>query len=116
MVDPAQVPAGHSLLDMESLLEVVARDYALSMPVRGTLLRAWTNDVYEVVGGGQRYILKVYRASWRSPDDVVWEVALQEHLAQQTAITSPVIPRRDGRLSGTLHAPEGIRPFALFRH
>jgi Ser/Thr protein kinase RdoA (MazF antagonist) len=84
-------------------------------PVHVSLLRSWTNDVYTVSAGGDTYILKLYRGSWKRTADVEWEVQLQSWLQGNGASVIPVIPLSNGKLFGTLTAPEGTRCFALFR-
>ncbi|MBV9281967.1 MAG: phosphotransferase [Chloroflexi bacterium] len=111
--EESTLPAVFSLLQTEPLLEAVADAYGIEGAVRATLLRSWTNDVYQIEAKAQRYILKVYRRGWRSPEEVGWEVELQSYLAAR-AIAAPVIPRRDGGLFGTVQAPEGVRALALF--
>lgn len=110
------LPVSHSQPAADALLRLVEQRYALDSPLRCVLLRSWTNDIYEIATASARYVLKVYRASWKQPAQVAWEVELQQHLANQDRGVVPVIPLRDSQLYGTLPAPEGERCYALFRY
>ncbi len=107
-------PVVRSLLLPDALLSTVQRTYALDDVERCVLLRSLVNDVYEVATPARQYVLKVYRHGWRSTTEVGWELELIAHLAERGVPLAPAVPGVDGRLIGTLQAPEGIRPFVLF--
>ncbi len=108
------IPATHATLRADALLAEVARAYDLGPPRSCALHRAYANDVYRADLGAERYLVKVYRAGWRSPSEVAYEVALLAHLDRRGVAVAPALPRRDGGLVGTLRAPEGPRPYILF--
>lgn len=113
-MNSSPLPANHSQLALLPLTSAVTAAYGLVSPVQVVLLRSWTNDVYRLTTSDATYIIKVYRASWKRPSDVEWEVQLQQWLDAHGAPVTSVIPLHDGELFGTLQAPEGIRCFALF--
>jgi Ser/Thr protein kinase RdoA (MazF antagonist) len=115
-MDDRPMPVTHSQLTLEQLADAIKTTYAFDSSVRATLLRSWTNDVYQLAVGDTNYILKVYRASWKRPPDVEWEVQLQHWLHEHGASVASVIPLESGQFFGTLTAPEGVRCFALFSH
>src|SRR5689334_12094543 len=108
------LPVIHSQVAPQALALTLATAYEWTETIRVTLLRSWTNDVYAVSCGDERYILKVYRAAWRSPPQVQWEVELEQWLSEHGAPVPTVIPLANGRLFGLLEAAEGTRCFALF--
>lgn len=112
----APFPVAYSLLSTEALLAEVARTYTVGRPMDGVLVRSYVNDVYAISTSTGRYILKVYRARWRSSSEIAWEVDALAHLSAKGVAVAAAIPRRDGRLIGTLHAPEGTRYAVLFDH
>jgi Ser/Thr protein kinase RdoA (MazF antagonist) len=114
--DSRPIPVLHSTVAPEPLLGIVAATYELDDAVGCTLVRAWTNDVYTVTTRRETFILKVYRAAWRSFEDVAWETHLQAFLANRGAPVTPVRARPDGQLFSSLLAPEGMRCLALFEH
>lgn len=107
-------PAIHSVLAPDALLAEVARHYPTARPEYCVLHRSYANDVYRVMTAGEPYILKVYRAGWRTAAEVAYEVDLLAHLAAKGVPVAAAVRRRDGRLFGSLHALEGTRQYALF--
>jgi len=69
-------------------------------------------------GRAGRYVLRVYRAGWRSDAEIRYELDALTHVAARlpgtgVSVSTPVIPR-DGDPLRALHAPEGRRQAALF--
>jgi Ser/Thr protein kinase RdoA (MazF antagonist) len=113
-VNEPYLPVTHSQLQPAALTSVIGSAYDLRGQLQLTLLRSWTNDVYALSSEAGHFVLKVYRATWRRPPDIEWEVHLQDWLRRHGAPVASVIPLATGDLFGTLHAPEGVRGFALF--
>lgn len=110
----AVIPAAYSILSSEALLAEVARAYPIPQPSECVLIRSFVNDVYTIVTPDEQYILKVYRARWRSRAEVAFEMDVLAHLeAKGVAVAGP-IARRDGQVIGVLRAPEGVRYAVLF--
>jgi len=100
------------LFTLGAVRDEIADAYGLD--VSGcTLLRSFVNDVYAVVTPGSRYVFKVYRHGFWSPDEVAWELDLSRHLLCSGVPVAEVVPLTDGRLLGSIDAPEGPRPYAL---
>lgn len=78
------------------------------------LLRSYVNDVYAIATTAGDYILKVYRARWRSWSEIAYELDVLAHLTARGVAVAPAIPRRDGRRIGAIRAPEGLRYAVLF--
>jgi Ser/Thr protein kinase RdoA (MazF antagonist) len=111
---PEPFPVTYSILSTDSLADEVTDAYALQPPVRCELLRPGLNDTFLVTAAGDRSILRVYRAGWRSPEEVAWELDLLAHLATKGIAVSQPRPDRSGLLMRSLAAPEGMRQFVLF--
>jgi Ser/Thr protein kinase RdoA (MazF antagonist) len=98
----------------ETLLPIVGALYELPEPVICDWLSSGLNDVFHVTTGSYPYILKVYRAGWRTQAEVAEEIAALHHLARKgVAIVLP-IARRDGAFAGTLTVADRERPMVLF--
>lgn len=90
--------------------------YPLRQPLRCVLLARSLNDSYLVEASEGRFVLRVYRAGWRTDAEVAYEVALLRHLdAAGIRVTAP-IPTRSGEFVWTVSAPEGPRPAVLFTY
>lgn len=66
-----------------SLAHWVVANYNLTDSVTVSLLRSYTNDVYLVTAGAERFVLKVYGLGWRTEEAIRYEVALLQQLATQ---------------------------------
>lgn len=111
-----QLPITCSILDAEALAELVEKAYAVDAPLSCELLLPSMNDTYLVSSAHRRFILRVYRASWRSADDITYELSLLMHLSARNVRVCSPIAARDGRLSRPLTAPEGTRYVVLFNY
>ncbi|GEM_PF-4279663 len=59
-------PATSSLLAPDALLAEIAQAYDIGTLLDCALVRSYVNDVYLLTTTTERYIVKVYRAHWRS--------------------------------------------------
>lgn len=100
------------MFTLGAVRDEVADAYGLDV-TDGTLLRSFVNDVYAITTPGRRYLLKLYRHGYWSPDEVAWELNLTRHLLCSGVPVPDVVPLADGRLVGVIDAPEGQRPYAL---
>jgi len=108
-------PATHSTLSVESLLELVLRDYSIAGLTECRLLNHGLNDTYLVkTNNSERYILRVYRAGWRSLSDISYELDVLMHLHQKGVHVSIPLQRKDNKLVHPVSTIEGIRNVALF--
>lgn len=110
---PAQ--AIHSIIDGAVLGELAARDFGLALIGPVQLIQHGLNDHYAMRTTQGDYILRVYRHGWRTPDDIVWELALLEHLEACHVPVAAGIRRADGGWYSNLVALEGTRSVAIFQ-
>lgn len=110
----ASFPVIHSVLDPIALLHEMTAHYDLGAPISASLIRSWMNEVYALQTSRGRFILKVFRHGWRSPEEVAYEVSLMQHLVVHDVIVAPPIRRRDGTSVGLVTAPEGSRAVVLY--
>lgn len=106
--------ARSALPSSHDLLAQVAADYELPAPLRCEPLYSGLNDVYRIETGGEAWVLKLYRAGWRTMGEVEAEVNAVRHLGQRGASVALPVSRRDGGFVGTLALPEGDRQMVLF--
>ncbi len=67
----------------EPLVELstwLQHNYPISASHQIDLLRAYTNQVYRILAGDERYVLKIYQPSWRRVDEIKYEIDLLFHL------------------------------------
>jgi Ser/Thr protein kinase RdoA (MazF antagonist) len=109
-------PVIYSTLSPDALSAEVARAYSFAAPVSCRLLKRGLNDTYLVTTPDDRYIARVYRVRWRTPSEIAYELELLAHLTARGVSVSVPIAARDGSLTRSLCAPEGIRYLVLFTY
>src|SRR2546422_11583142 len=100
----------------ERLMAEVLPHYDLAPSVECTILSSGLNDVYLVTTGAGRFILKLYRAGWRSQPEVLDEVEVLFHLQRKGVPVGLPVARWDGTFVQTLAVPEGQRQAVLYTH
>lgn len=111
-----QFPACHSVLTADAVLVQVLESYAIDTPARCQLLMPGMNDTYLLSARDQRFIIRIYRANWRTYSEIAYELELLTHLGSRRVPVSVPIPGRDGSLLRSVSAPEGIRYIAMFTY
>lgn len=81
--------------------------YGLSKNVQCRLLRAYTNDVYEVDDMSNKFVLKVYGIGWRTEGEILWEVDLINHLSESNVAVAPLVQAKDGSFLQTVDGIDG---------
>jgi Ser/Thr protein kinase RdoA (MazF antagonist) len=118
-----QIKVARSFIAADALADVVAREYDLgdsvSCKMFSKILRTQDNDHYRVNASGKRYVIRVYQQGdslGRQESAYLFELDWLTFLKEQGLPVSYPLPRRDGRLLGSLEAPEGTRYYALFTY
>lgn len=109
-------PATYSTPSPGALREQLLPGYPIGPPTACRLHMSGVNDIYTVQTESRKYILKVYRAGWRSRSEVLYELDLLFHLHRAGVAVALPVPRQDGELSYPLPALEGVRQAVLFHH
>jgi Ser/Thr protein kinase RdoA (MazF antagonist) len=103
-------PVADSTLCARALAERVLPLYALGEMARCRLHHRGLNDTYKVEDArGDAYFLRVYRAGWRTREEIETELAVLLHLARQEARISTPVSRKDGQTLTPLDCVEGTR-------
>lgn len=113
---PPTLPVTHSVLSPTALLDEIARAYALGTPSSCRLVELGLNDTYLLSAAGVPYIVRVYRAGWRSAADVDYELQLLLHLADRSVPVSVPVADAEGLVTRALPASEGTRLMAIFSY
>jgi Ser/Thr protein kinase RdoA (MazF antagonist) len=83
---------------MEHLSDWLKATYALAEPIQTRLLRSYSNDVYDVTSGNERFILKVYGIKLRRESDIQYEIALIQHLVAKGLRVAQGVAGKDGQI------------------
>jgi len=112
----AHFPVSHSILSTAALLALVLPDYPIGTPIDCKLLGCGLNDTYLVKTSAEQFILRAYRAIWRTVADIGYELDVLNHLDRSGVAVAAPVARRDGSFIHELYAPEGIRRVVLFQY
>ncbi|BAZ10778.1 aminoglycoside phosphotransferase [Calothrix sp. NIES-4071] len=106
----------HSILEGAALIDIVLSEYQINKPHSCKLYKRGLNDTYLVEAEQDRYILRVYRHSWRNKEEINFELELLFFLHKQSQPVAYPLLRKDGNFTTNVMAPEGIRYAALFTY
>jgi Ser/Thr protein kinase RdoA (MazF antagonist) len=109
-------PVTHSILSTSALITELLPEYAIETPTDCRFLQPGVNDTFLVATSTAKYILRVYRKDWRSLDEILYELDVLLHLKNACINVSVPIMRKDGKLIGSIMAPEGLRYVVLFTY
>lgn len=106
----------YSLVSAKSLMGLLKPHYDLPEKTEITFLHQGFNDTYLVSTSSNQFILRVYRAGWKSLADIEGEVALLTLLNQHQVSVSYPISTQSGGFVIPLNCPEGTRYAVLFTY
>jgi len=94
----------------------VALNYDLQGPVRCKYYVLGLHDNYLIDGDAGKYIFRLYRNTWRTQEEALFELELLTFLGNKDAPVATPISTNQGQLSLLIESPEGDRVGALFRY
>jgi Ser/Thr protein kinase RdoA (MazF antagonist) len=110
------VRAAHTVVSPETLAQDVLAGRILGGAIADCrFVRLGLNDTYLVTTREARFVVRVYRRGWRTPNQIRYELELLAHLAAKgVPVASPVV--ENGESLRCVVAPEGRRYVAVFRY
>lgn len=108
-------PTQYSTLSSAALKDSIEKNYGLQDLSCRYLLRG-VSDTYIVENTDAKYILKIYRKSHRSLEEIQGEIELLSLLKAGGAKVADAITDLQGSAHQTYHAAEGTRHGVLFRY
>lgn len=106
----------HCQLAAESVADLLASYYAVQQPLRCQFYVSGLHDNYLIESGERRYIFRLYRNSWRTQDDIDFELELLDFLTDRTSRVASLLRSKSGELKILIECPEGQRAGALFAY
>lgn len=103
-------------LTPEPLAPVLSSIYDLHDPVACAWLSSGLNAVFRVTAGSDKYVLKIYRAGWRSRAEVLQEFAAVSHLHGKGVRVPVPIALKGGARVWSLTVKGRERQAALFTY
>ena len=106
----------YTRLSASSAARLATAHYQLVGPLRSKFYVPGLHDNYLIENAAGRYILRVYRNDWRSPEEVYFELELLAYLGDNNAQVAAPVRTVAGGLSFRIESPEGERIAALFHY
>lgn len=106
----------HSIIDGDSLKSWLSQRYDWPLIQRCRLIRLGLNDTYEVQCLDQTYIVRIYRAAWRSVNEVHAEIEALSWLQAQHFPVAAALPAIDGQTVHVFRTEEGERCLVAFEY
>jgi Ser/Thr protein kinase RdoA (MazF antagonist) len=108
-------PTRDSNLQADALQRHVLAGYPIGEITRCRFHARGLNDTYKVeTSAGGLYFLRIYRAGWRTREQIETELAALQHLARCNVNVSAPVVRTDDALLTPLDCAEGTRWAVLF--
>jgi Ser/Thr protein kinase RdoA (MazF antagonist) len=104
------------MMPIIALSSWVQQHYGLPARPDLSLLRSYTNDVYRVDTGGERYVLKIYGLHWRSEEEIRYEIELLQHLSTGGLTVAQALPGTNEELVKRIESDAGERLAVLFEY
>ncbi|BBP00952.1 phosphotransferase enzyme family protein [Sulfuriferula nivalis] len=104
----------YSQLSSQSASHLIALHYDLPTPEICTYYARGLHDNFLVVTKQNKFILRIYRKTWRTAEEIGFELDLLRFLGNQSANVSFPIHTKNGSLSFLIDTAEGQRAAALF--
>lgn len=108
------LPSNHSVISSDALLPVIKDRYEIGEGKECRFICNGLNDTYLIISSTGKYILRIYKAHWRTRDDVAFEVELLLDLKNKGIPVSAPIAQIGGDYVMEFTAPEGNRFAVLF--
>ncbi|RVU84525.1 homoserine kinase type II (protein kinase fold) [Leucothrix sargassi] len=106
----------YSRLMPQSVSELVASNYDLTEIVSCVFYVFGLHDNYLLGTKSERFIVRIYRGSWRSLEDINFELDLLNFLKEKQQPVSAPLLTKNGCISFELDCPEGKRHGAVFSY
>jgi len=100
----------------ESVGRLVRSAFLPEGPLQCRFYVSGLHDNYLVEHDGRKFMLRLYRADWRSEAEVLFELELLDFLQGRQAPVAGPMCTRSGSLWAALESPEGRRMAALFHY
>ncbi len=108
-------PTRDSNLQADALAHEVLAHYPIGEITRSRFHARGLNDTYKIeTKGGTSYFLRIYRAGWRTREQIEAELGVLQHLARCGVNVSAPVIRTDDALLTLLDCAEGERWAVLF--
>jgi Ser/Thr protein kinase RdoA (MazF antagonist) len=109
-------PVTYSLVSSKAIEDELIPLYNLPRTSSVLFIHQGINDTYLISTSEGKYILRIYRANWKSLTDVTAELDLLLLLNDNGLPVSYPLPDKSGNFIQRIDCPEGIRFAVLFCH
>ena len=107
-------PISHATLDARALATEIDARYDFGGACHCELMARGVNDIYLIRTAETRFVMQAWRSDIYRPEEVLYELEYMRHLGGNGIHVASPQPAKDGALSFSLEAADGLRPVAVF--
>lgn len=100
--------------NVDAIESFLASNYPFLFNPKASLIRSYTNDVYLVESGNEKFVLKVYGARWRSDDEILFEIDLLNHLKSRGIKVAGTVAATSGKVLNHIEVDGNRHQVVLF--
>lgn len=116
MPDMGEKMFTYSRLSSQSVCRLIESNYTVAGPLRCKFYVRGLHDNYLIEGPGEKYIFRIYRNDWRTPEQVMFELELLAYVSDNGAPVAAMLRTAGGELACAVDSVEGQRQAALFNY
>lgn len=109
-------PATYSLVSSKAIEAEMIPLYNMPRHSKVVFIHQGINDTYLITASGAKFILRIYRANWKTIDEVSAELDLLLLLNNNGLSVPTPLSDKSGNLIQLIDCPEGIRFAVIFCH
>lgn len=111
-----KLPVTYSLVSSKAIEDELIPTYGFPATSKVLFIHQGINDTYLISTSERKYILRIYRANWKSVANITAELDLLLLLNQNHISVSYPLPDKTGGCIQRIDCPEGIRFAVVFSH
>ena len=104
----------YSQLSSDSVSEILSSNYELGTSISSRFYVQGLHDNYLIECNKVKYIYRVYRNTWRTEEEILFELDVLSHLEKKSSNVAAPIKTKNNEIVTYIEAPEGIRLGSLF--
>ena len=106
----------YSQLSSDSVSEILNLNYDLGVLISSRFYVQGLHDNYLIECNDVKYIYRVYRNTWRTKEEILFELDALSHLEKKSSNVATPIRTRNNEVVTYIEAPEGTKLGALFHY
>ena len=106
----------YSQLSSDSVSEILNSNYELGASISSRFYVHGLHDNYLIECNKMKYIYRVYRNTWRTTEEILFELDTLSHLEKKSSNVAAPIKTKNNEVVTHIEVPEGTRLGVLFQY